>query len=787
MARYDGPGNDYDTANALAVDVAGNVYVTGRSAGSESESDYATIKYNPDGSEAWVARYDGPGNDYDTANALAVDAAGNVYVTGGSRGSESFNDYATIKYNPDGSEAWVSRYNGPGNDSDWAHELAVDEAGSVYVTGNSEGSESGSDYATIKYNSDGSEAWVSRYDGPGNDDDEAYALAVDEAGNVYVTGQSWVSEGAAYDYAAYDYATIKYNSDGSEAWVSRYDGPGNGPDYGNALDVDAAGNVYVTGQSWVSEGAPYGYAAYDYATIKYNSDGSEAWVSRYNGLGGSNDIFGAMALDTEGNVYVTGESRGSEGGFDYATIKYNSDGTEVWVARYDGPGNDYDNANALAVDAAGNVYVTGRSAGSESDYDYATIKYNPDGSEAWVARYDGPENSTDQANALAVDAASNVYVTGWSEDDYATIKYNSDGTEVWVARYDGPGNSTDQANALALDEAGNVYVTGWSEDDYATIKYNSDGTEVWVARYDGPGNSTDQANALALDEAGNVYVTGWSEDDYATIKYNPDGSEAWVSRYNGPGNDHDWADALVVDGAGNVFVTGSSKGIDSYYDYATIKYNPDGSEAWVVRYDGPGNGKDQADALAVDGAGNVYVTGVSQVDYATIKYNPDGSEAWVTRHQCGGDNYNPNALAVDGAGNVYVAGTTVLAHRWPPIGPPLRSVYTTIKYVQPGYPVSSNGVIQPFSFRLNQNYPNPFNPTTTISYGLPETGSAKLTIYDIRGQEITTLQNATKPPGNYQVQWNGIDQSGHPVSTGVYFARLQAGEYSQTIKMLYLR
>jgi hypothetical protein len=93
----------------------------------------------------------------------------------------------------------------------------------------------------------------------------------------------------------------------------------------------------------------------------------------------------------------------------------------------------------------------------------------------------------------------------------------------------------------------------------------------------------------------------------------------------------------------------------------------------------------------------------------------------------------------------------------------------------------------PGEFSLHENYPNPFNPTTTISYDLSEQSTVSLTIYDVRGQEIVTLQNGVKTPGNYQVQWNGMDHSGNPMSTGVYFCRLEAGSYSKTIKMLYLR
>jgi uncharacterized delta-60 repeat protein len=421
-------------------------------------------------------------------------------------------------------------------------------------------------------------AWVRRYNGPGNGYDEAHAIALDDVGNVYVTGYSTGSGTGS------DYATIKYNSDGDTIWVQRYNGPGNNNDWAYSLAVDGQGNVYVTGYSTGSG------TSYDYATIKYNSAGVEQWVQRYNGPGNDYDVANAIAVDGQGNVYVTGISRGSTTFYDYATIKYNSAGVEQWVQRYNGPGNDDDAAYSLAVDGQGNVYVTGNSFGSGTWFDYATIKYNSAGVEQWVARYNGPGNSGDEALSLAVDGQGNVYVTGSSygsgtSGDYATIKYNSDGDTIWVRRYDGPGNSDDGAYSLAVDGQGNVYVTGYSVGsgiylDYATIKYNSAGVEQWVAGYNGPGNSDDVARSLAVDGQGNVYVTGISRGsttfyDYATIKYNSTGVEQWVQRYNGPGNGSDWAYSLAVDGQGNVYVTGYSAGTSAYpynYDYATIKY-----------------------------------------------------------------------------------------------------------------------------------------------------------------------------------------------------------------------
>jgi hypothetical protein len=120
---------------------------------------------------------------------------------------------------------------------------------------------------------------------------------------------------------------------------------------------------------------------------------------------------------------VTGSSEGSGTSDDYVTLKYNSDGQQEWVARYNGPGNHVDDAYAIAVDDSGNVYVTGDSGGTDSADDCATIKYNSDGQQQWAMRYNGAGNFVDYAETIAVDNAGNVYVAGQSDFDYVTIKY----------------------------------------------------------------------------------------------------------------------------------------------------------------------------------------------------------------------------------------------------------------------------------------------------------------------------------------------------------------------------
>ena len=266
----------------------------------------------------------------------------------------------------------------------------------------------------------------------------------------------------------------------------------------------------------------------------------EAWVARYNGSGDGVDEAKAIAVDGSGNVYVTGFSDGN-GGSDCATIKYSQSGQEEWVARYRGPGNE-GQGNAIAVDAAGNVYVTGGIAMCQNPA-YATIKTVSAGHQQWVATYGDGE-----ATAIAVDNSGNVYVTGESGGVYTTIKYNPVGEEQWVAVGPPDGLIANGLEAIAIDEFGNVYVTGTTNGhgpggdfDYGTVKYNSAGQQQWLATYNGPMDGWDQARGIAVDGSGNVYVTGRSEGlgtgrfDYATVKYNPSGQEQWVARYNGPG------------------------------------------------------------------------------------------------------------------------------------------------------------------------------------------------------------------------------------------------------------
>ncbi len=742
VRQYRGPADSDDKPAGIAVDDSGNVFVTGY-----SDYFYLTIKYDANGGTAWT-RWLGSESSDNKAKGIAIDRSGNVYVTGNSYDAGTYYDYATIKYNASGDTKWVRYYNGPGNEDDVANSLAVDDSGNVFVTGYSKGSVTDYDYTTIKYNANGDTAWVQRYDGSGNSDDKASALVLDNLGNVYVTGYS--TDSTTYE----DYVTIKYDGSGNIVWANRYNGEDDGDDNAVALALDNIGNVCVTGTSNA-----------DYVTIKYGVSGDLIRADVYRGPGNSFDYAKVVKVDVSGNVYVAGSGLGMNGTKDYVTIKYNAHGDTNWVQRYHGMGQGDNELSALALDDSGNVFVTGT-----SHYGYATIKYNSNGDTIWVRRYEHGE-----AIAIAVDGSGNVYVTGSSDVsgtgwDFTTIKYKANGDTVWVRRYNGSGLDNDLATALAIDGVGNVYVTGYN-DDYVTIKYNEHGDTAWVRQYNGPGHFYDRTTALAIDGSGSVYITGYSavdpdNPDYniATIKYFANGDTAWVRRYY----KNSFANALAVDSSGNVYVTGQVHDHHSpfYYDYITIKYNASGDTDWVRLYN---EGNDVANALALDRVGNVYVTGYSfgsnsYKDYATIKYLANGETDWVRRYSDPGNDDEATALAVDGSGNVYVTGST---QKFSLV---YKSLFTTIKYTQ-----TPDGVIElpfgvPTGYKLEQNYPNPFNPTTNLSFVIGHSSLVSLRVFDIVGKEVATLLNNRKYEiGSYEIPF---DASG--LASGVYFYRIEA-------------
>src|SRR6266581_1104932 len=305
---------------------------------------------------------------------------------------------------------------------------------------------------------------------------------------------------------------------GGVLWTSLYSATTGGA--GSAVAVSPSGNaIFAAGDVPAGQGTAF-------ATVAYNpKTGSQMWASQYRGPGDFS-IPSAVTVSPDGSkVFVTGYSEGNRTNRDYATVAYKAaTGQQLWVRRYNGPGNAGDNPAAIAADPDGKiVFVTGYSQGAGTNRDYTTIAYDAaTGKQLWLSRYNNPRRSGyDAASALAISPdGSRLYVTGTSHGrssdvDYATVAYAAaSGRQLWVARYNGHANKEDSAESVAVSPDGSkVFVTGssWGRTsllDYATVAYQAaTGDPLWTRRYGG--NSFDTAVAVVASPRRNaVYVTG---------------------------------------------------------------------------------------------------------------------------------------------------------------------------------------------------------------------------------------------------------------------------------------
>jgi uncharacterized delta-60 repeat protein len=707
-AKYDSLGNELwsniygsvlynDYGRGIAVDTAGNAYVTGVMFNSVSFSyDYLTVKYDSLGNELWSKTYDS-GED-DSAFGIAVDAAGNAYVTGYTN-SVSFNhDYLTVKYDSSGNELWSKTYDSGGDDN--ANGITVDSSGDIYVTGYSYLS-GVYNTNTVKYDSSGNVIWARNY-GP---NEAAYDIAVDDSGNYYLTGSSIID---SYNYEF----TAMFDQAGNELWkANSFIG------YSQAIALDPAGNAYVAG--------------YDFNLVKYDASGNMVW-GRDPEFGSMEDAY-AIALDDYGDIYVAGyyyngtsqdliiakytvlfdittpslpdaplgvpysETLVAEGGtgpytwsisagslpdglsLDGATGEIHGIPTSAGVFSFTVQVTDaamstatrdfsinahhlvelkwakaaelgiYEVGYGVAADHEGNAYVGGQ-VYNGTNYDYLTVKYDPSGNISWAMTTDRGNN--DNGEGIAVDSLGNSYVTGYSHNgtnlDCMTVKFDPDGNESLPLIYDDGAHEV--AHDVAVDDEGNIYTTGSGlYGDYLTVKYDSSGNVLWSRTYDS-GPATAAAEGIAVDSDGNVYVVGeyynGTDDDYLIVKYGPAGNELWSEVIYSTANNERAVD-VAVDSAGNIYVTGYS--YSTAYEWVTIKYGPDHNELWKA-FSNISNG--YATGIAVDKDGNAYVTGGP---FYFIKYDPDGNEVWTNQYE-GSPLIGSYAITVDGENNILITG-----------------------------------------------------------------------------------------------------------------------------------
>lgn len=441
---------------------------------------------------SWTARYNGPANDGDAAQDVAVSPDGaTVYVTGDSfAGWETTGwDMATFAYDAaTGVAQWESRYSGPAKD-DGANAVAVHPDGShVYVTGRSMNVSANEEWATIAYDAqNGDEAWTARHDGPGSGWEEAFHLAVDPGGErLYVAGRS---PGAAGEpdvaLVAYDAAT------GTEVWHAR--DTDELTDFSvNAMAVSPDGTrIHLVGSDLLME---EGGISSDMAAVAYDAaTGDVVWSATRDGGEMRPDVAATAVVAPDGDrLHVAGTTHNRNLTADVLVWTLETAaGDTRWTARFDGdleedPFEDVDEPHAIGLAPDGDrVYVAGQSADGQDAADLLVLAFDAaTGDALWDDRH-GTVGQWSVAEDLVVARDGRLFVAGWHDPgddhayDYLTLGYDPSGDQTFQASWDGPAQESDTAAAIAAGpDTDQVFVTGRSlgvasHYDFLTLAYDT--------------------------------------------------------------------------------------------------------------------------------------------------------------------------------------------------------------------------------------------------------------------------------------------------------------------------
>jgi len=671
--------------------------------------------------------------------------------------------------------------------------------------------------------------WAKSMGGAGNESPEG--VATDTAGNVYITGYFY-SGSADFDpgtpvaelipNGANDMFIAKYDPQGNYLWANAIGGTGS--DYSRAIGVDGAGNIYITGnfQDTVDFDPGPGTQRLvatpgksDMFIAKYNPGGDFIWVKQIGA--GATSI--GMAVDAAGNMYITGELTATVDFDPAATVNAvpTSGGSDVFVAKYDSSGSHQwafhagnsnsarpDGGAAIALDNAGNVYVTGYFY-SKADFDPSpapadtanltsnggigdifVAKYSNSGSYIWAKNLGG--TGRDEGHGIAVDAAGNVYVTGHfigkadfnpgtAPADTVYLVSNNNSADIFLAKLNSSGNyvwahsifckgSSDEGNGVAADAAGDVYLTGIFTDtayfdqgagtsglvanggsDILVARYDAAGNNIWAKNFGGSASTgtLEQGIAITLNTAGDAVITGIYQD---TADFDP-----------GPGTD-----TLKSQGGAEIFMLRLSEHCEIYTNFTeracdSFRFNG-------VTYTATGIYVDTfASALLCDSIVTLDLTVYSTPQAAVTK---NGST--LTADSAGGYHW----LDCDNGRLVPEAGSRSYT-------PPRTGNYAVIMTTNgcsdtsDCVSVEGTGIGEIAAGQQAWLYPNPFRDRLTI-----ETGHALKngTIRVIR----TTGQLLLEQKGQQGTLFT-VDMSKFPA--GIYFVEISEG--TQTFRMKAVR
>ncbi len=527
--------------------------------------------------------------------------------------------------------------------------------------------------------------WYTTYgSGDGQSQQEGYKIAQDHSGNFVIAGFA-----TSEDYGT-DPLVVKYDNAGNLLWSAQYTGTVHGNNEAVNLAVDANNNIYILTKFYSDS------SYYDIVTVKYSPSGQQMWSRTLSGGAPGIDTPGAITIDNDGYIYITGGVYARDLTYDLEVVKYDSQGNVIWNYVFDGGTSAWVSGTDITTDDSGKVYVTGFNY-HNSNYDLLVLKLDSDGNYLWDASYDNTGNAeegrqvetnsagdvivsgigyfgnnynyllvsfdsqgnmnwhksvpgnSNQFPAIVLDNADNIYLAGsttYFNGDAFVAKYTSAGNPVWDASYDDSQNSNDAFQTVTVDSSGNVYAAGYQtvqqglgllDEETVVIKYDSSGTLAWSAAPDTTG-SYSHANDILLDHNGNVVITGFNAypRDVDIVSFDSIGNQNFLADFSGQWRSYDRANAVTVSSAGDIIVGGYAT-TSTNKDFLTLKYDASGDFQWKKEFNGAANLIDEIWAVDTDVDGNVYITGSSETaanirDFITIKYDPDGNQIWQSTY-----------------------------------------------------------------------------------------------------------------------------------------------------------
>lgn len=660
----------------IILDPTGQPVVAG-SFWNGNDMDYRVTKYDVDGTMLWQQVTAGTGDGVDMPTAMAMDADGNIVVTGLSWSGTSV-DYMTVKYDPTGAQLWVMRDNGVGGDT-WNEPAAIttDATGNVYVTGYSENEQYWAGYYTLKYSATGDALWQERYTytGPPTvNNSYARAIAVDTDGNVYVTG--------TIDRGNSRFGTIKYDTDGDQQWMQTFRSGTEMTDaYSIALGPDDM--LYVGGEHNGD------YSEDGFVLVGYSTAGDSLWSAQTDDL--IDVTIPYLQLDNAGNAVIGGKGSLLVDPDNFITViaaqarKYGPAGDFLGEVTYQAPQVDTVGFLAMAgldVDASGGIALTVQAFYTCQGSMSQTAQF-PDGAAdpAWITSYHDSQGSRGRMLSGFTDNMGNSFCTG----DFLTftsgfnttrflVKHTADGSIAWQKRYDTAVDGPAAGILGAVDNEGDARVYLIPENDFSgdplTLrlkKLDANGNELWEAQKD---LLQPSLYSITVDDEGNTYLSGSAmsangvDPAFVVVKFDTEGNELWTSYSTVDGANSYTGGNSVVTADGGLLLAGSA-GVggwfSSYMDFIVTKFNADGTVAWATSVP-VDNANGTAVDLTTDADGHVFATGfvTDQTTYddndLVAEFAADGALMWSVQHGVAELKERTYAVRTLSTGDVIVVG-----------------------------------------------------------------------------------------------------------------------------------